>query len=293
MFGFGQSSPGETEEEQNELIAQIESWHENDEHQKIVDRIGSIPEEERGYKLTCILARALVNSANSDNTNSRPLLLRAEEIIRTVETDGIADPLWYYRLGVVIYYLDREEEAYELIKQSHAMDASDAEVVRIMELCEKFVKGKSDIAPVTIERVKLFFDDHEYTYDVTEDGKCVKSGFDGNPFAFTIVDDGFLGMWSAWAPDVPLELRGEVMSACNEWSNNTKFPKAYIQVKDNGVIWVCGEHFMIIRNGATTNQIISNISMFISSSLELYKYLTDRFPQVKPADNNEPEATEG
>lgn len=43
------------------LLAQIKRWHEQDEHQQIVDRILEIPAEQRGYELTSQLGRAYNN----------------------------------------------------------------------------------------------------------------------------------------------------------------------------------------------------------------------------------------
>ena len=44
-----------------QLRAQFEAWHEQDEHQKIVDAVLALPPEERGYEETGQLARAYNN----------------------------------------------------------------------------------------------------------------------------------------------------------------------------------------------------------------------------------------
>ena len=42
-----------------QLRAQFEAWHEQDEHQKIVDAVLALPPEERGYEETGQLAPRL------------------------------------------------------------------------------------------------------------------------------------------------------------------------------------------------------------------------------------------
>ena len=44
-----------------QLRAQFEAWHEQDEHQKIVDAVLALPPEERGYEETGQLVRAYNN----------------------------------------------------------------------------------------------------------------------------------------------------------------------------------------------------------------------------------------
>ncbi|MDZ4910394.1 cell wall assembly protein, partial [Clostridium perfringens] len=44
-----------------ELLEQLEEWHEEDEFEEIVDAIMEIPEDERDYELISHLGRALNN----------------------------------------------------------------------------------------------------------------------------------------------------------------------------------------------------------------------------------------
>ena len=46
-----------------ELLGQLQRWHEEDQYQWIIDAIEAIPQPERGYELTCQLARAYNNLA--------------------------------------------------------------------------------------------------------------------------------------------------------------------------------------------------------------------------------------
>lgn len=80
-----------------ELLEQLEEWHEEDEFEEIVDAITEIPEQERDYALISHLGRALNN------------LERYEEAVEqflSIQEEGKDDPLWHYRIGLAYYYLD-------------------------------------------------------------------------------------------------------------------------------------------------------------------------------------------
>lgn len=273
--------------ERAQLLADIEQWHREDEHQKIIDTIGQLPEADRGYDLTCLLARAFNNAASGSSQVA--YYSRAEELLRSVEAEGLNDPLWHFRMGYALYYLDREEEALPYLRQAAALDPSDSDAPELIAQCEKYIARSKDIAPVTIERMQLFFDEGEYKYDY-EGSTWIKTGFGRNSFSFAVPDDQTMAMWSAWAPNLPIEIRAELLDVCNEWHNDMRWPKTYVQVKDNGTLWVCCEHNVNTRNGCTTNQIFRNIGVFIQSSCEFFDRLEERFPQFADKEEDSEES---
>lgn len=91
------------------LSEQIQEWHQNDEHQEIVDALEQIPRAEWDYELSCVYARALNN------------LERYEEAMALLlewEAEGKEDGLWYFRVGYALYYLCREAEAAEYFQKA-------------------------------------------------------------------------------------------------------------------------------------------------------------------------------
>ncbi len=103
------------------LYQQIEAWHKADEHQQIIQRVLSIPREEWDYRLTCLLARAYVNTQEPENWDTAlSLLLSAEE-------EGKADPEWYFRTGGVLCRLLRKEEAQARFQEGFALLPPDSE----------------------------------------------------------------------------------------------------------------------------------------------------------------------
>lgn len=99
-----------------ELIAQLEAWHEEDEFEKIVDAIMEVPAEERDYTLISHLGRALNNLERYDEAVGQFL---------TVAEEGQEDPLWHYRIGLAYYYLERYEEALRAFETADRLDPGD------------------------------------------------------------------------------------------------------------------------------------------------------------------------
>ena len=91
-----------------ELLGQLQRWHEEDQYQRIIDAIEAIPQPERGYELTCQLARAYNNLAGPEEAGP---LEKSVSLLESIADQGQEDPLWHYRLGYALFYLDREEEA--------------------------------------------------------------------------------------------------------------------------------------------------------------------------------------
>ena len=283
MISFSSLFSG-SNDERAQLLTHIQKWHEEGENQKIIDAIAEIPEEERGYELTSLLARAFINLAMT--TSNKVFYTRAEEILRSVETEGLNDSMWHYRMGYALYYMDREEEALVYLRQASALDPEHSEARNLISVCEQYIERSRDIAPVTIERMQEFFDESGYSYGV-EAPQRIRSGFMGNPFGFELHEGECVSMWAAWAPDLPIELRTQLLNVCNERNNNTRCPKAYVQVKDDGSLWVCCEHQMLIRHGCATHQLFQNIFVFIRTASDFFEGLEEQFPQFKQESSQE------
>ena len=79
-----------------ELLGQLQRWHEEDQYQRIIDAIEAIPQPERGYELTCQLARAYNNLAGPEEAGP---LEKSVSLLESIADQGQEDPLWHYRLG--------------------------------------------------------------------------------------------------------------------------------------------------------------------------------------------------
>jgi tetratricopeptide (TPR) repeat protein len=102
------------ETNRSEFISQLYSWHETDEHQRIIDAIEKISGSERDYELCSLYARALNNMERYEE---------ALEQLLAVEDKGSEDGVWHFRKGYSLYYLNREAEAAECFQR--AVDLGD------------------------------------------------------------------------------------------------------------------------------------------------------------------------
>ena len=98
------------------LIEQLNQWHEEDEHQRIVDSLLAIPEEEREYEVVSRLARAY---------NNLGLYEEALNQFEKISEAGQHDPLWHYRVGFALYHLKRYEDAAQAFSTSDKLEAGD------------------------------------------------------------------------------------------------------------------------------------------------------------------------
>ena len=78
-----------------DILKQCQTWHENDEHQKIVDALEAIPDAERGADIDMELARAYNNLADP----SGPARRNWETPIPGTSGWGMPGIIWTRRAG--------------------------------------------------------------------------------------------------------------------------------------------------------------------------------------------------
>ena len=127
----------------DDLISRLEQWHRDSEHQRIIDCLEALSATQNlDYTLTCCLARAYNNLADPRKKGYREQLERAEGLLRSVAGEGESDPLWHYRLGYSLFYLDREEEALSCFRRAHELDPEDQDVIYFIRECDRYIAAK-------------------------------------------------------------------------------------------------------------------------------------------------------
>ena len=117
-----------------ELLNNIEQWKKGMEHQKIIDAINALPEEERDYMLTCTLAREY-------NVVNR--FAEAKALMESVRKEGQNDPNWFFHYGYTLYSLRRYAEAKGAYQQMIKMGVRHPNVDMMLKSCEANLEKES------------------------------------------------------------------------------------------------------------------------------------------------------
>jgi tetratricopeptide (TPR) repeat protein len=99
-----------------ELVSKLTQWHEEYEHQKIVDTVMEISPKDRDYETISSLGRALNNLGRYKE---------ALEQFLSIEELGQNDPIFHFRMGYAYFYLKQYEEAVRVMGIAHALDPAD------------------------------------------------------------------------------------------------------------------------------------------------------------------------
>ncbi|MCK8486582.1 SMI1/KNR4 family protein [Paenibacillus sp. MBLB2552] len=126
-----------------ELLEQLQTWHEEDEYEQIVQAVKDVPAEERDYELVSHLGRALNNLERYDE---------AVEQFRTVAAEGQDDPLWHYRIGLAYYYLGRYGEARTAFENADRLEPEDEDTLEFLSwIAEKTAESEAEGAEAAPE----------------------------------------------------------------------------------------------------------------------------------------------
>ena len=128
------------------LLEQCQKWHENDEHQKIIDALEAIPAGERTPEMDMELARAYNNLADPPSRRGRKLLRKALELMQPHEEELGDTYSWNFRMGYAYYYLDQEGRALPHFEKALELHPGDdpklntrQEIEELIDWCRKGV----------------------------------------------------------------------------------------------------------------------------------------------------------
>lgn len=110
----------------DELTKQIDEWHKADKHQEIIDALEQIPEAERDYETTGLLARAYNNIGR---------YAKAVELLESVREEGEEDERWNFRMGYAQYGLDNYRDALRYFTKARELDPEDEDALTLIRQC--------------------------------------------------------------------------------------------------------------------------------------------------------------
>ncbi len=262
-----------------QLLDRIEQLHLDDEHQQIIALIEAQNDFTGDYDLASLLARAYNNYAQPHMDTYHDLLRRAVDLLRGVETEGLSDPKWHYRIGYALYFLDREDEALIYLRQAQALDPTDTAVTDLIDSCHRSLTARTELLPITTQSIADYFDDRGWNYNL--DDNTLLTGFTEGVYRLrkeTDTDD--LSLWGALRTDAPMDLRPRLVETCNDWNNSTRWPKTHVVTLDDGTVRICAEQYLTTHFGMTRAQLSMAVTRFIDTSEQFFSHIVERFPSL-------------
>ena len=122
---------------ENELLAQLNQWHNDEKYEEIIATIMAIPAINWDYDLSGQLARAHNNNEEYD---------KAIEILMTISEKGQEDPLWHFRVGYAYFYKDMPFNALPFFEKSAAL--GDETAIEFSDFCKRELRYKNSSPPI-------------------------------------------------------------------------------------------------------------------------------------------------
>lgn len=110
----------------DELMKQIDEWHKAEKHQEIIDALEQIPEAERDFETTSLLARAYNNIEE---------YAKAAELLESVREEGAEDERWNFRMGYAQYFLNNYREALDYFSKARELNPEDEDTLSFIRQC--------------------------------------------------------------------------------------------------------------------------------------------------------------
>lgn len=114
-------------------IKQLQKWHNNNNHLKIIEAVEAIPESERDFERIKLLARAYTN---------RRLYNEAYTLLSAYRAEGENDALWNWRMGCSLCETGQRIEAIPYLKRAIKLGDDHPETARYLQMAERALKRK-------------------------------------------------------------------------------------------------------------------------------------------------------
>lgn len=138
--------------------------------------------------------------------------------------------------------------------------------------------------PLSIARIVDWFEGCGFSYFIDNDGD-LGGLWRGRLFYFFMFGDRseILQVRGQWNREVSIERLAEVLEACNEWNADRIWPKAYVRVRDNGMVHVISEVATDLEHGVTDAQLAQLLHCGLSTGSMLFDAIDEMYPDPAAA----------
>ena len=121
-----------------DLLKQCQQWFEQDEAQKVIDILESLPAGERTPELDSELAKAYIFIAEI-GAAGQPLYQKALELLQPHQEELGEDHCWNYRMASAYYYLDQEGPALRYFERALKARPGDPDTQQYIDACRHYL----------------------------------------------------------------------------------------------------------------------------------------------------------
>lgn len=138
--------------------------------------------------------------------------------------------------------------------------------------------------PLSADRLRTWFATHGYACFTDADGD-VGGLWRGRLFYFFLFGDRreILQVRGQWNREFAIERLPELLELCNEWNADRVWPKAYLRVRDDGMVHAICEVATDLEHGATDDQLGQLLHCGLTSASVFFDGLDDLYPDPASA----------
>jgi len=132
---------------------------------------------------------------------------------------------------------------------------------------------------LTADRIKQWLIRSGYGYFTDADGD-IGGLWRGRLFYFFTLGERheILQVRGQWNRTFAIERLAEVLDICNEWNADRVWPKAYVRVRDDGLVHVVCETSVDLEQGATDAQLTQFLDCGLGTAGSFFNALDEFFP---------------
>ena len=138
--------------------------------------------------------------------------------------------------------------------------------------------------PLTVARIVEWFEENGFSYFIDNDGG-LGGLWRGRLFYFFMFGERseILQVRGQWNREVSIDRLEEVLEACNEWNADRIWPKAYVRVRDNGMVHIIAEVATDLEHGVTDAQLAQLLHCGLSTGSMLFDAIDELYPDPAAA----------
>nr|WP_225225275.1 YbjN domain-containing protein [Cellulomonas sp. JH27-2] len=134
------------------------------------------------------------------------------------------------------------------------------------------------VRSVTRDRIGEYLLERDYRFVVDDDGDLTGT-WDGNRFWFLLLGeaDEIVQVRGRWNRSLPLEQRGAVSLALNDWNRERIWPKAYVR-EEEGMLALYSEVSADFEPGASDHQLAQVLACGLGTGVQLFTSMDALMP---------------